>query len=250
MVCVVMGSALAGCASLPAIWNLKEAPGFHQDDLSMSKVVYDPSIRAYRLAKSRDGKETMTGTVLRGVDWRKISTEEELKRVISAYTSPQIGTGTKISAYGLAALYSPIVAAEAVAGAVISLPLQPFVLYDQYHNRHRVRRAVEEAYHKGRVHFEAGEYQGALDQWEDAMRWDAWFQMVSDVDYWRGRTYERLGNGREALTAYLDFLDYSERSFPSYFEAPPKDHPPWPDKAADTERRLRGLSTPEKTAAK
>jgi hypothetical protein len=250
MVCVVMGGVLAGCTSLPAIWDLKEAPGFYQDDLSMSKVVYDPSIRAYRLAEPRDGKESFTGTVLRDMNQRKIRTEVELKRVIGAYKSPKIGAGTKISAYGLATLYSPIVAAETVAGAAISLPLQPFVLYDVYQSRKRTRLAVEDAYHKGRAFYEAGEYQAALDLWDDDMRWDSWFQMVSDVDYWRGRVFERLGDGREALMAYLDFLGYSEQSFPDYFQKPPKDDPPWPEKAADAERRIRGISARDTSVAR
>jgi tetratricopeptide (TPR) repeat protein len=251
IVIIVMGGALSGCVSLPTLWDLRDMPGFQrQQKLSPDQTVYDPSMRAYRRAEPRDGKETFTGSILTNMDWKKIRTEEELKRVLVAYKGPQIGAGTTIAAYGFAVVYSPIAAAETIAGAVLTLPLKPFLLYDEYQNRKRARHAIEEAYLKGRSYFETGKFQSALDQWDDAMRLDPWLRLLSDVNYWRGRTYERLGNGREALTAYLDFLDYSERSFPSYFEAPPKDDPPWPDKAVDTERRLKGLSIHETMATK
>jgi hypothetical protein len=246
---LVLGGILAGCVSLPTPWELRKFPGFSHSDLSMEGVVYDPAIRAYRVANPKEGAETFTGTVLRDIDAKKIRTEGELKRVLVAFKSPKVGTGTKIAAYSVAVVYSPIVVAENIAAAVLTLPLQPVAIYENHRSKRILHGAVEEAYAAGRSRFDAGELQAALDKWDDALRWDSSLRWLSDIDYWRGRAFERLENGGNALTAYLSFLDYSAQSFPSYFHPTYGTDPSWSDKAADTERRLGGFLHQEEKAA-
>ena len=65
--------------------------------------------------------------------------------------------------------------------------------------------------------------------------------LLSDIDYWRGRAFEAHGEGDSARTAYLTFLNYSERSIPSDFKNLYPNDPAWAEKADDAEKRVYGI---------
>lgn len=104
--------------------------------------------------------------------------------------------------------------------------------------RSRMVRDSRSDYDEGRREFDAKNYSEALVKWDRAVSMMPSLRAYSDVEYWRGRAFEALGKSEAARTAYMDFLNYSERSTPEYFRvSESKKEPSWADKASDAEVR-------------
>jgi tetratricopeptide (TPR) repeat protein len=237
---IVLDGIVSGCASappLPTFSALKELPGFDRGSISKKDVVFDPAIRVYRKKVSNGGSEEMTGIVLRDAFGKKIQSEEELSRAIKSINRETIGGGTKAAAYGLTGVYTPVTFAETIINYVFGFPIYWII---NNNNKEDTRRA-EEAYISGRRYFDSQKFEAALGDWKRAEILFPELHLNSDIDYWRGRALEALGENESARTAYLTFLNYSERSIPSDFKDLYPNDPAWAEKADDAERRLYGV---------
>ena len=243
---LILNSLLFGCASsLPTITEVRDLPGFRSYNFSKENTVYDPAVRAYRIRPMKKSSKVTDGAVLRDSLGKKIQTEEELTRTLEAVKKEGVGLGTKMAAYTLVVVYSPVIIARDIVSWVLSLPLLPFSLsdvkeYERLKKEHH--QAVENMYASGRRHFDSGEFEAALTEWEHARIAMRSLRDYSDIDYWRGRALEAQHQMRNARMAYESFLGYSERSFPPYFKGPYPDDPTWAQKAEDAEKRIASIS--------
>jgi hypothetical protein len=222
-----------GCVALPAVWDVKETPGFHRSNLSKDDVTYDSTIRAFRWKdKKSNSRES---EVLRNENGEKIQNEETVNRFFDAKNSIEVGAGTKYSAYGLSAIYTPIVIVEQVFGAIFYFPIRAIM----ENIEQKENKDIERAYISGRQYFDAGEIDKALSEWGYVK---PTFQPIpiyfSDINYWRGRAFEKIGKYEDACNAYLVFLNYSERSIPKYFTVTYPNDPTWDQKAGEAEKAL------------
>lgn len=208
-------------------------------------MVYDPAVLAYWIEQTKNGSKTDNGTVLRDVSGKKIQTQEEVSSILDAIKKEKesVGLGTKVAAYTHAVIYSPVVIARDIVSWVLSLPLLPFSLHDnkEYERSKKgYERAVEDAYASGRRHFDSGELETALTEWEHALIAMPSLRDFSDIYYRRGRALEARGETKDAQAAYFIFLSYSERSTPSFFKEIYPNDPTWVGKAEDVEKRIFG----------
>ena len=233
---VVLSGMAPGCVSLPRFSELKGLPGFDRRGVEKEDVVYDPAIRAYRRKIVKAGSEEMTGFVLRDTTGKKIQTKEELARMIESMKKESVAGGTKAAAYGLTAVYTPVTFAETILDYVIGFPIRWYM----YNKNGKDFQTAEKAYISGRRHFDSQEYEAALRDWEHARNYSSGFYFFSDIDYWRGRAFEAQGEVENARTAFLTFLNYSQRSIPSDFKSKNvySSDPTWTEKAEDAEKRI------------
>lgn len=233
---LVMILAISGCVSLPAVWNVNETPGFRQTNFSNEDVNYDASIRGFRWKNKKS--DSGDNEVLRDENGKKIISVEDMSLYFEAKNRMKVGTGTKYTTYALSAIYTPIVIIEQVVGTIISSPF----FWIMNNTGKKIKQEIESAYISGRQHFDAGEYKAALLDWDYA---EPVFQQIpfyyfyySDINYWRGRAYENLGNSREASNSYHLFLNYSERSTPYYFTVKYPNELSWAQKADVAEKSI------------
>ncbi len=64
----------------------------------------------------------------------------------------------------------------------------------------------------------------------------------SDIDYWRGRTFEAIGKGEESKYAYLMFIEYSERTIPMYFSNKYSSDSSWIEKAKEVQDKTGSIN--------
>lgn len=232
LVTPIVTLAFSGCATMSDIRELRDLPGFTRSDVSREKTFYDPAVRAYRLM-AKDRKQP----IMRGPGGKKIQTEEELTRFIAASEKEVIGLGAQGVEVSLQIVYFPVLVPYFIALAVILIPWTPLFFYTEA----TYKQEAENAYTAGRRHFDAGEAEAALISWERAKFVMPSLRAFSDIEYWRGRAFEALGQTRNARTAYEEFLSYSEQSIPAYFKDTYPADLTWLEKAEDSERRIANL---------
>lgn len=200
---------------------------------------YDPAIRAYRQRlNQKDGKEPSVGKALRDGNGKKIQTEEDLGLILGGTQKEVTWTKTKTTVYiVVGVIYVPLVVALFTVQGVLNIPFGPVVV----HLKTTYERNAEDAYASGRHHFDSGEFEAALTEWEHAMLVMPSLKAFSDVDYWRGKAFEGQGKLREAQIAYDNFLSYSENATPSYFKNSYPNDPTWEKKAKDAKIRITAL---------
>jgi hypothetical protein len=217
-----------GCMTLGDVRAVRDLPGLTAIP-SAKNVVFDPGIRA-----ARDKK---TGLAFRDSLSKKIMTEDELVRVTNSHSSPKLGTGSTIAGITIAIIYVPIGLALGIAEWVITLPVQPYFSY----LAHAYPKIGEEAYTAGRQHFSSGDINAALIDWERARTATPNLLALSDMNYWRGRAFQVLGDSESAQSAFRAFIEYSERVIPESFKNQTLADATWTERARDTDERLRSL---------
>lgn len=144
----------------------------------------------------------------------------------------------KVSGIALAVIYVPVGIVVGIAEGIAAIPVEIYTMVAVG----RMTRESESMYRAGRKELDAAHYPEALAALDRAMIASPLLRTHSDVEYWRGRAFEAIGEKHSARTAYLDFLDYSERSLPDFFEGPAFSDPTWAEKAKDAESRAATLS--------
>jgi hypothetical protein len=234
---LIMGFLLPGCVSLPAVWDLDEIPGYNHSNFSREDVVYDSTIRGFRWRNKK--AEFGENEVLRNDNGKKIQNEEDVIRLLDAKNSIIIRKGTKVTAYVLSLIYTPFVLIENAVKYTIGLPMVAVNQNLAKKNNENINEKMEDIYISARHHFDSGELEVALSEWENPqVTFPRSLTYYSDINYWRGRTYEKLGKTEDAQSAYLMFLNYSERSTPSFFKIKYPNDSTWDNKADEAENEL------------
>ena len=227
-----------GCASMSDIRQLRELPGV-ATARDQDQYEFDQSVGVYRLKAKPPAK----GEVARDSSGRKIRTEDQLRRWIEASTSVDQrlwGKGMTTTGIVLAVIYVPVGIVVVVVESVVAIPVGIYVAV----LKNRMEQNSKSDYEEGHRQFNAGHYEMALAEWDRAIAMMPSLRAFSDIEYWRGRAFEASGDRAAARTAYMDFLNYSERSTPVYFqEVEPKGKLSWAEKASDAETRVAALQT-------
>ena len=244
---IVVFTQLMGCISLKDVSEARRLPGPSNMYFTHQDIFYDPDIRGYSLKKVSDGSESgINGVALRDAFGKKIKTEEELVRVLAKKENGQLakegkGVGAKMAYMIGLVVYLPVVivvgAVEGVVNGVLNIPFSPIPA----HLEATYQKGAEASYARGRDRFDAGKFDEALTEWEHARFLMPSLQGNSDIDYWRGRAFEARHESKLAITAYQEFLDYSERATPFYFHYSYPEDPEWSKKAEDVEKRASAL---------
>ncbi len=232
---VVLLTVQTACVNLNDIRNIRELPVLTASEKN-AQFEFDESINAYRFKL----KHSDQSFVARDASGRKIRTEAEMKQWVDASEAAHRDLwtpGMKATGFALGVIYVPIGIVVGVAENVVGIPIGLYALAV----KHRIERGAEAMYRNGREEFDQGKYTDAVAAWDRAMAHMPSLKGSSDIDYWRGRAFEALGEGPSALTAYRDFLDYSERSIPDYFKGPDFNDQTWKEKAKDAESRATAL---------
>ncbi len=244
---------ISGCTTFDGLKKKRDIPKATEAinyDPKNQNLWYDKSVRAYRLAtKEKQNGHQRLEPIIRDALGKKVQREEELIAISEAQFGNVLGTGSKVAAgagmtvgVGLliaqVILFFPCVLVLGVAGGVLGLPSLPI-------SSHLETAYIEEAqraYVRGREEFAAGSYDSALASWDHAEHMMPSLQALSDVNFWRGRTFDALGAPQSAVLAYSTFLHYSEISLPSYFKADFPNDPTWEWKADQAEARIADMS--------
>lgn len=247
LACLVLSHA-SGCAVFSDLKKERESPKALPGSLLAQKsedFLYDKSVRAYRYLpkETRQPGTLKPGTVVRDPVGRKIQHEEDLQVLFEPIDS-RFSTGETVTMWtgvgiaGAAAVagvivFFPCVVAMSVVGLVLGIPSLPVStsLEATYVTE------AQQAYMQGRTEFLAGSYERALASWDHAEEIMPSLRAYSDVNYWRGRTFDALARPRVAAIAYGDFLAYSESVVPSYFKPQLPDDSSWTEKADRAEAR-------------
>jgi tetratricopeptide (TPR) repeat protein len=245
--CIILLTQLTGCVSLRKVEEIRRPPGPANINFSLRNVYYDPDIRGYRLKTEAAGREAaLNGMVLRDIFGKKIRTERELARILIKTDTNLVewekeGIVTK-TAYTIGfIIYLPVAIAvglgENIIDGTLNYPFVPIAsnLKTTYEEK------AEEAYDQGRRQFDSQKIDDALTEWDYAKHLMPSLQGNSDIDYWRGRAFESRQEYKLAIEAYQEFLDYSERSTPTYFHHNYPEDPNWSGKAEEAERKESAL---------
>jgi len=241
--CIIVFTQLTGCVSLKDVQEVRRLPEPSLIDIYYTNIFYDPDIRAYRLRTVSGGRDSVfSGMALRDGSGKKIRTEQDLARFLQTIRGSQLesekeGKGTKIAYTVGLIVYLPVLIVVGVPlgviDGVLNIPFSPIPghLVATYQDK------AEAAYARGREQFDSGKYDKALTEWDYAKHLMPSLQGNSDIDYWRGRAFESRHESNPAITAYQEFLDYSERSTPTYFHYSYPEDPRWAKKAEEAEKR-------------
>lgn len=245
---IVVFTQLTGCVSLQKVEETRRPPASNLIYFSHQDIFYDPDVRAYRLKTASGPEAYLKGAVLRDVFGKKIRTEQELARILTRMPQNEdlLGWGKKGNVAKTAyivgfIIYLPVAGAvgevELVIDKTLNIPFIPVAsnLKTAYQER------SEAAYDQGRHQFDSKNYNGALTEWDYAKFLMPSLQGNSDVDYWRGRALEARHESKLAITAYQEFLNFSDQAMPSYFNYRYPEDPDWSKKAEEAETREAAL---------
>lgn len=233
LILTLLSSYLVGCASLSDVTEVRQLPGL---TWSFKEAQYDPSILSFR-ESAQDSDSTQNKRVLRDSLGKKIMSEDELSRLKQASETKVLDKGTIGTSYVLIAIYLPVAVAVGAVESIIMIPWT--ITFNHYSNVYR--NNTEEKYIAGRSDFDKGQYESALANLEYARVLMPSMIAFSDVDYWRGRTFEQNIKNEDALASYRTFIEYSESSVPTYFNKKFSDDPSWLEKANDAKQRIANL---------
>lgn len=250
---VFLSVQISGCTTFDGLKKMRDLPQATEainDDSNNQSPWYDKSVRAYRLAskKKQNGHENLE-PVMRDALGKKIQRQEELmaiseaqwNNVLGTHRKVAVGTGMMVGIGVLVAqviIFFPCVLVWGVAGSVLGLPSLPI----SSHLETAYIEEAERAYVKGREELAGGSYDSALASWDYAEHLLPSLQALSDVNFWRGRTFDALREPQSAVLAYSTFLYYSETSLPSYFKSDFPNDPTWEWKADQAEARIADMS--------
>lgn len=240
---------VTGCSPLKKVTDRRALPnsdGSITYDQNRQAFWYDHSIRAYRYGpKSTEKAAPQREGIVRDRGGKKVRREEELIALTNEVQKPHLGADQTVGAAtaivaGIGALIAEIVIlwpcslAFGVVEGVLAIPFLPLAA----HLDSTYTQEAEHAYVQGRHHYEAGSFDSALVSWEYALYVMPSLQAYSDVEFWRGRTFEALNRPDDAALAYATFLSYSESSTPSYFVTGYPNDPSWKWKADQAEAKI------------
>lgn len=229
---------IVGCASVSDIRQMRDLPG-STPILWSKEQYYDPTTLSYRFKEPKKEDESAEhGKVIRDAAGKKIQTDEELQRFIQVDRKEyELLKAPFVSTIVLAALYIPITLPFDIIEGILTAPLSMMFHYYQG----KLQGEAEKAYILGRQYLAEHHMEDALSEWDYAKKLIPSLQAFSDIDYWRGLAFEELGKEGDTRTAYIYFINYSERSMPEFFKVTYPDDPTWLEKAQDAQIRLKRI---------
>jgi hypothetical protein len=251
-VALLLSAGLIACTTLDDVQDARKLEIKTGVPVSNFGFYYDDVMGAYR-ERVKSGSSG-PGPLLRDGKGRRIQSEQELfrpveesKKEVLVYPDNPVSTGALviygIGFIGAAVYYWPVTLGLPIMNGILAVPFSPVAS----HLNTNYEREAEQDYEAGRHHFDTGELEEALVEWEKARVLMSSMQATSDINYWRGRAFEALHQPDNALFAYDRFLGESTSSQPSYFRHKYTDVLIWKEEEEDAVRRLniivaRGVS--------
>jgi tetratricopeptide (TPR) repeat protein len=234
---------LLGCTTFADVKQNRNIPFVYSASISKGQFNFDGEIRGYRVNSVPDYRQQsqVGGKIIRTTIGKKIQTKRELSNFLTLSEHEDLGLGQKAALFGTGAtflvtyiVFLPITLGFDVVKGILNLTFQPVTSSLQSQYKHN----AENAYISGRYNFDSGKTDMALADWEKAEDFMPSLKAFSDIDYWRGRAFEMRHQPKEALTAYEEFLSFSESSVPAYFKNKYSNDVTWGGKAEDVDMRI------------
>ena len=210
---IILSITISGCSSISDVYNLYqvenhlaylEAP----DSFDENKLVHDPALRAYKYSDA----------IVIDAMGRKVNDRDEAEKLLTIWTRKDYEKDSDkyvaggVIAYGIVNLYYTI--PYRLGLWVVDLPFRPAFKYEE--NKHK--QLIFNLYTSAFGSFNSENYEEALYGFEKVLRSNFAMKSNSDALYWIARSYEKRGDSKKARSYFKDFIQYSFRRYPAYFE--------------------------------